>query len=103
MILTRRQFAAEFNKVKPGLGSYRSPLWIPETIDTVRIKCQWFICVVPITHRWVKDEYWKWCGKNMTGSIRCFSTTSGPHDDIQEEWWGFTDKKDLAFWVLRWS
>ena len=104
MILTRRQFAKMFNGVKDGLGKWDSPLWIPETMDkSARVKCQWFICIKPVWMReGAKEEYWKWCNENLTGKVLCYSS-SGSDREIQEEWWGFSDKQDLTWWRLRWE
>lgn len=105
MILARRQFAAHFNMVKSGLGKWDSPVWIPEEIakpKADRVRGQWFVCVRPITVNWDKDQYWSWCKKNLSGKVLCYSS-SGNDSDVQEEWWGFTDKKDIVLWTLRWT
>ena len=104
MILTRRQFAKLWNEKKPKLGKFNGPLWIPETMGDTPVKCQWFTCVRPIFYNGgsEKKKYWAWCNKNMQGSVLCFSST-GRETEVQEEWWGFTRKDDIMFWMLRWA
>ena len=104
MILTRRQFTNLWKEKDPKLAKYNGPLWIPETIDLIPVKCEWFICVKPLWYCGGVDKikYWAWCNKNMQGKVLCYSSTGG-ETETQEEWWGFTDKKDIVFWMLRWA
>ena len=99
MILDRQQFADHWNDEKPGLGNSNSPLWIPETFDSMIIQCEWFVCVKPLKVHYFKDQFWTWCEENLSGYCRCFSSNT----DDSEEWWGFTDKTDLTIWMLKWA
>jgi hypothetical protein len=105
-MITRKEFSEYFNAIGHQFGSNGSPLWEAEyDLDQ---KCQWFVKVKPLhisseltadgKYR-IKDIYWDWCGKNMSGNTRCFSSNSDEH----EEWWGFTNKDDLTLWMLRWA
>jgi hypothetical protein len=99
-MLTRQQFADYFNSVKPDLGNDDSPLWIPESDDIIKCQCQWFVNVKPLRlHHAYKYSYWVWLRNNLKGEVRCYSSDY----DNQEEWWGFTHKEDIVWWILRWS
>ncbi len=98
MIYNRQQFADMWNEEKHGLGELDSPLWIPEETFSP-VKCEWFVCVEPLLAvRTSKNLFWDWCNKNLKGQCRCFSS----NPDSQEEWWGFTDNKDIPLWMLKW-
>ena len=96
-MLTRQQFADYFNSLKPNLGNDDSPLWILEW-DIIK-ECQWFVKVNPIKIPCDTHSYWKWIHDNLKGEVRCYTSDS----DNQEEWWGFTHKGDIVWWLLRWS
>ena len=100
-MITRAEFIDYWNKLEPRFKADEldSPLWIPE--HDMSEQCQWFVCVKPdiIGRNGMKPEYWSWCGENLKGVTRCFSSN---HDD-DEEWWGFTNKDDVVFWMLRWA
>ena len=100
MIFTRKEFAHYFNAMRDGMGNDNSPLWVPEA-DTGPL--EWFVCVKPLAlqreaHEVTKEVYWDWCDTNLKGKTRCYST------DYQDkkEWWGFSDKSDIPYWMLRW-
>jgi hypothetical protein len=103
--MTRREFAKYWNGVRPGLGKWTSPLWTPEQFGgEPQVKAKVFICVEPFANRlrWgdgTKADYWKWCADNLKGKVNCYSTDS----DNKEEWWGFTEAEDVAWWRLRWE
>lgn len=88
MILTRSQFIDIWDDVHSTAGG---PLWAYE--DHIGVKCKWFIQTGPIP-----NSVWKWCKDHCRGTVICFSSdlTTG------DEWWGFTDKNDIAWWILRW-
>lgn len=101
-ILSRKEFAEYFNNLDlhRKFGGADSPLWEAECDIP---KCKWFVKVKPLDisgkRHGYKNKYWDWCDKNLKGKTRCFSS-----DTLSsEEWWGFTDKNDIVFWVLRWS
>lgn len=94
MILDREQFKQYWNNLQPGLASEGSPLWAYEDYDGK--KCQWFVSVDPSKKRAV-DDFWDWCHKECQGSVACYS--SSPN----QEWWGFTDRDDIVWWLLRWA
>lgn len=78
-----------------------SVFWLPE--EDLLSKCKWFAivpCVFEIRKNQdiSKTDYWAWCNENLQGSIRCF--WSNP--DVNQECWGFTDKNDIEWWLLRW-
>lgn len=99
-ILTRQEFSDYFNNLHldSRLGAAGSQLWEAECDIP---NCQWFIKVKPLNisgkRHGYKNSYWDWCNKNLSGKTRCFSS-----DSDNEEWWGFTNKNDLVFWILRW-
>jgi hypothetical protein len=101
MILNRKHFSKYFNDIKPGLGNPDSPLWCPEEVIG---PCQHFVCVAPIAtmreaHEITKDIYWEWCNANLNGQLCCYCS-----DYVnKQEWWGFTDEKDIVLWTLKWT
>jgi hypothetical protein len=94
VILDRTEFADYFNSLDSRLGGPDSPLWIPDDFTP----SQWFVCVKPIGVHRFKFSYFDWCNKTLAGRVRCYS--SDPEN--QKEWWGFTDKNDIALWMLKW-
>lgn len=99
-IYDRQQFVEYWEEIKPGLGQKDSVLWTPEQ-SLAPDGCQHFICISPIPELWHDEyiEFWSWCGDQLKGHCRCFSSSTNP----PEEWWGFTDKDDILMWVLRWA
>ena len=96
MILNRSQFIDYFNGLRPGLGDPDSALWIPEEEESEA--SQWFVCVKPMQVRQYKIDFWQWCHQHLSGKIYCYSS-----DDKHQEWWGFTDHRDIALWLLKWA
>jgi len=103
-MLSRKRFANIFNKARAGLGDEGSALWIPEE-DSMR-KSKWFVCIKPIyttlgtfPSRHNKEVYWAWVSATCTGKVRCYSSDY----DNKQEWWGFEQKSDIAFWMLKWA
>lgn len=100
MILSRKDFVTHFEKLLGQINN-NSAIWIPE-MGLAEFRSQWFVCVKPVLGcQWhfTKSDYWNWCDKNLKGRIRCYSS-----DNVQqEEWWGFTDKRDIPLWILKWS
>lgn len=92
-VVDREQFAELWNNYMIGLGDYDSPLWIPEEGLT---KSQWFVKVKPIGSR---PDYYDWCAANCQGRVLCYSS----NDDFDEEWYGFTNKDDIVWWILKWG
>jgi hypothetical protein len=98
MIINRKQFRKTFNEYKKGLGDFDSPLWIPEQVEPHK-PSRWFVCIGPIKldNQTVRREFYHWCSTNCRGQILCYSSSE------EEEWWGFTHKADIFWWLLRWS
>jgi len=104
-MLTRKQFAKMYNKLRPGLGDEESVLWSPEE-DSPR-KSKWFVCIEPLQTTFGssapqhpnKEVFWAWVNANCTGKVRCYSSDY----DNKQEWWGFENKSDIAWWSLKWS
>jgi hypothetical protein len=105
MMLTRKQFRQHWNKVRPGLGDEDSALWIPEIHHDK--KCRWFVSTKPI-HAWDefiqeghpenrKQHYWAWYHQHCRGQVMCYSSSE------TEEWWGFSHRADVAWWLLKWA
>jgi hypothetical protein len=42
---------------------------------------------------------WNWCNQNLQGQVRCYSCDI----DGMSEWWGFTNEKDIAWFILKWT
>ena len=99
MIFTRKEFAHHFNALREGMGDSGSPLWIPE--EDLGAACGWFVCVKPlaIAYNNTKQQYYAWCDATLSGNVRCFSSDS----EDKKEWWGFTDKRDIPMWILKWA
>ena len=105
MILTRKQFREHWNALRPGLGDEDSVLWSYE--DANNKKCRWFVSIKPI-HAWDefiqeghpenrKQQYWRWCHQHCRGQVLCYSSND------TEEWWGFTHRADIVWWLLKWA
>ncbi len=97
MILTRDKFIEHWDNLKPGMGGPTSPLWHPEKNEEQQFN--WFVNVRPIRvfDHHDGDKFYQWCLENCQGIVRCFSS------NYTEEWWGFTDQNDIAWWLLKWS
>jgi len=96
-MLTREEFANTFNHMQAGLGDSSSPLWVPEQMPG-SIESKWFICVKPFM-RTSKKQFWNWCATNLHGQLRCYSSDN----ENKQEWWGFTDKRDIVLFMLKWG
>lgn len=74
-----------------------SSLWATEKYQGHR-PSRWFAVVKPIPDISFKHdgEFWTWCRANCLGQVLCY--LSG-----DEEWWGFTRRADIAWWLLRWA
>jgi hypothetical protein len=105
-VLSRKQFRQHWNTVQTGLGDEGSPLWILE--DGLGKKCRWFVSVKPL-HAWdefiqeehpknCKQHYWGWCHQHCRGQVMCYSS-----DSETEEWWGFSHRADVAWWLMKWA
>ena len=60
------------------------------------IQCNWFVSTTYRPNR--EETFWVWCTNNLKGYIRQYPPI---HDT--EAWWGFTDKQDVVWWLLKWS
>jgi hypothetical protein len=95
-ILNRKQFKEVWEKILPGITKEGNPLWASE--DHTGRKSRWFIRIYPIDHNtWNKTNFHLWCAKNCRGQILCYSTSE------ENEWWGFTHKADIVWWVMKWA
>lgn len=96
-VLSRTEFSQFWNSLLPekNLGESESPLWDPERYNGV--ECQYFIDTENITRRVESGCIPVWNEKNLRGKVLCFSSSE------TEEWWGFTDKKDIPLFLLRWQ
>jgi hypothetical protein len=95
-ILNRKQFKEVWEKILPGITAEDNPLWVSE-VYTGR-KSRWFINIHPINpDRWNKTNFHLWCEKNCRGQILCYSSSD------ENEWWGFTHKADIVWWVMKWA
>ena len=101
-VLTRKQFRQHWDSVIPGIGKDGSALWVME--EHYRKKSRWFVSTRPIVSseliidgQVTKKDYWLWCTKNCAGQIICYSSSR------DEEWWGFSHRADIAFWMLKWA
>jgi hypothetical protein len=99
MILSRAEFIDYFRGLDYRIDGNDPfcPLWVPE--EDGNINCQWFVAVKPLSVHKIKSSYYDWCNQTLKGSIRCFSSSL----EEQQEWWGFTEHKDVVVWMLKWS
>jgi hypothetical protein len=77
MILTRHEFRMWVKLREPRFYKWNSPAW---THEPKKYPSQWFVKVKPInvSQTWkYKKDYWAW--------------------------WGFTNKDDIALWMLKWT
>lgn len=100
MILTRHEYRMWVRLREPRFYPWSSPAW---THEPRRHPSQWFVKVKPIrisnSDRYRKSDYWTWCNKNLHGRLLCYWCDT----ENQEEWWGFTNKDDIALWLLKWN
>ena len=78
-----------------GLSCAGGALWVYE--DYCGVKSNWFVLSRPLM-TYLKEEYYEWCRENCLGSVICYSTDQ----ENNQEWWGFTHKDDILFWILKW-
>mgnify|MGYP000299996207 CR=1 FL=1 len=104
---SRQEFADYWNNEKNGLGNNNSPLWEAECM--LLVKCEYFILTMVdnrqehIYGTFGKQKFWEWCGDNLQGDTRCFSSGEcGDNSSSYSEWWGFTHKADIVLFMLRW-
>ena len=95
-MINRKQFQQQFNSYRQGLGDRGSALWEPERYNYHK-PSRWFINIHPIDSS--NKEFWDWANKNCRGQILCYSSDS----DGKEEWWGFTHRRDVTLFLLRWA
>ena len=104
--MNRKQFIARFDEIFRHHGGScdndNHVLWEAEKMYSPRLHCKWFVCTKPLALKYddgTKGKYWDWVNSTLKGRITCFSS-----DSInQEEWWGGENKKDMTFWLLKWS
>ena len=98
MILTRHEFRIWVKVREPRFYPWKSPAC---THEPKKYPSQWFVKVKPVNvsrTRGYKKDYWAWCDKNLRGQLLCYWS-----DNEEEEWWGFTNKDDIALWLLKWT
>ena len=99
MVLTRQEFQHWVEKRFPHMAGYHSAIW---SVETKKIS-RWFVLTKPVSMqrdgRRLKDQYWNWCNAHCAGQLLCYYSDF----DNQEEWWGFSDKQDIALWLLKWT
>jgi hypothetical protein len=97
-MLSRKQFVDHFKTLDSRIDGNNPdcPLWIPEHNSE---PSSWFVCVAPIGVDRFKWKYYDWCNKTLAGCVCCYSSNT----DDKQEWWGFTDQKDIVPWLLKWS
>ena len=99
MILNRQQFADWFEAVEPGMGQAHSVLWIPE--EATQQHFEWFVLCTNVNawrNPYERRKFWSWVRKNLQGHTVCFSSS-----ETEGDWWGFTQRSDIAWFLLRWS
>lgn len=89
-ILSRNYIISRFKTVSTDI------IFIPEHDLPTGITLEYFVQVDPI-HVINKSIFWEWCSMHLFGWVRCIS--SGEFEEI----WGFTDQRDINFFVLRWT
>lgn len=99
MILSRHEYRMWVRLREPRFYPRSSPAW---THEPPKHPGQWFVKVRPIRvsrSSYSKTDYWAWCNKNLQGRLLCYWSDT----ENQEEWWGFTNKDDIAIWLLKWN
>lgn len=86
-ILTREDIIAEYLDLLDFL-------WIPETSFSKKVRLEHFIYLDNIN---ITDDFWWWNMHNLCGDTRCISSAKN------RELWGFTDKRDITLFILRWA
>jgi hypothetical protein len=95
-ILNRKQFKEVWEKILPGITKEANPLWASE--EHTGRKSRWFVKIYPIDPNvYVKNDFYLWCNENCRGQILCYSTSE------ENEWWGFTHKADIPWWIMKWA
>lgn len=101
MIQNREEFIGWIERNFNGVSvEAHSPLWIPEH-DLQNTLCGWFVTVRPLrlSETDTKPQYYTWCRENLDGYVRCFYSDN----EGGRECWGFTQYRDIALWLLKWS
>jgi hypothetical protein len=97
IIISREEYIKYLDNIIPGLGKPGNGCWVPEQSNPVG-PSYWFVCCKPIAN--IRNGcFWDDCYANMQGHLKCYSSS----DDEQAEWWGFTEKDDAIWFMLRWS
>jgi hypothetical protein len=94
MILSRQEFIDHLNIEFPGedFGQVSHPVWSYELYAPV--KSNWFIKTQVVE----KSASWDgWTFKGQKGTVLCYISDN----TADEEWWGFSDKDDIVFWLLK--
>lgn len=94
-LLTRSQFRQYFNNLTQGLGDWNSPLWLPE--EATDRKSRHFLSIPPIPEE-DYDKFRMWCVKHCRGQVLCYSI----NNEDREAWYGFTHKRDIVLFALKW-
>lgn len=102
-IYTRFEFGKWLNLRDKRLGRRDCVAW---SCEPKRHPSLWFVNVPPINltnngmrHHDLHREYWVWCSENLRGRVMGYYCDY----ENQIEWWGFTHKEDILFWLLRWA
>jgi hypothetical protein len=92
-VLSRDEFAGQFPK---DLAREDGPLWSYEK-EFAKQKCLFFLKTTDFRSLLIiKNNYWDWCREHLQGQMLCYSFGES------EQWWGFTNEKDIALWMLKW-
>ena len=99
-MLSRKQFREHWDTVDPKLAVQDGPLWEMERYSDHR-PSRWFVSIR--SQQWKthhdKLQYWSWCRQHCAGQLLCYSS----NPDTNQEWWGFTHRADIAWWMLKWA
>lgn len=106
MILTRTEFVTHWNTISPTDPVDRPdhPLWIPETEIKPGAPSEWFVLAPAAVNEEdfvSRVDFWSWCETTLVGQVRCYMLDEREGGDWA--WWGFTNKKDITVFLLRWS
>ena len=88
-IISRDELIQLYNDISPDI------IFIPEHDLPAGKSLEYFILIDPL--RYDRNIFWEWNSTSLRGWVRCIA--SGRDAEV----WGFTDERDINFFLLRWT